>query len=93
MEARATSVNVLASRTSMNGETLGSEETTEDKMTPAGEGRTFTTAPNQRRWAEKASPSSSSTAPGDATNTGSDGKQDSCFHSMCSLVVTSIFAS
>lgn len=39
MEARATSVNVLASRTSMNGETFGSEETTEDRMTPAEEGR------------------------------------------------------
>lgn len=35
MEARAISVNVFASRMSMNGETSGSEEMTDDKMTPA----------------------------------------------------------
>lgn len=34
MEARAISVNVFASRMSMNGETFGSEEMTDDKMTP-----------------------------------------------------------
>lgn len=47
MEARATSVNVLASRMSMNGETFGSEEMTEDKITPAEEDSTFNTVPNQ----------------------------------------------
>ena len=45
MEARATSVNVLASRMSKNGETFGSEETTEDKITPAGEDRTISMVP------------------------------------------------
>lgn len=34
MEARASSVKVLASRTSMNGEMLGSVEMTDDKITP-----------------------------------------------------------
>lgn len=34
MEARAISVKVLASRTSMNGEMFGSEEMTDDKITP-----------------------------------------------------------
>lgn len=48
---------------------------------------------NQRCRSVKASPSSSSTAPGDATNTGSDGKQSSCFHSRCFLLTTSILAS
>lgn len=93
MEARATSVKVLASRTSRNGETFGSEEMTEDRITPAEEDSTLDTVPSQRCRSAKASPSSSSTAPGDATNTGSDGKQDSCLHSTCSLVTTSIFAS
>lgn len=36
MEARAISVKVWASRTSRKGETLGSGEMTEDRMTPAG---------------------------------------------------------
>lgn len=39
IEARAISVKVLASRTSMNGEVFGSEEMMDDRMTPAG-GRT-----------------------------------------------------
>lgn len=34
MEARATSVKVLASRMSMKGEMFGSGEMTDDKMTP-----------------------------------------------------------
>lgn len=59
MDARATSVNVLASRMSRNGEMFGSEEMTEDKMTPAEEvlvseeGSTFNTVPNQRCWSVK----------------------------------------
>ena len=36
MEARAISSNVLALMTSMNGGVLGSEEMTEDRMTPEG---------------------------------------------------------
>ena len=36
MEARAISLKFLASRTSMNGEMLGSGEMTDDKITPAG---------------------------------------------------------
>lgn len=36
MEARAISVKVRASRTSRKGETLGSGEMTEDRMTPTG---------------------------------------------------------
>lgn len=35
MEARAISVNVFASRMSMNGEMFGSGEMTDDKITPA----------------------------------------------------------
>lgn len=54
MDARATSVNVLASRMSRNGEMYGSEEMTEDKMTPAEEvlvseeDSTFNMGPNQQ---------------------------------------------
>lgn len=106
IEARAISVKVLASRTSMNGEVFGFEEMTDDRMTPAG-GRTQQSVTDDcfffflisRHLScgvsvdTKASPSSSSTAPGDAMNTGSEAKHDSCFHSTCFLVTMSTFAS
>lgn len=104
MEARAISSKVLALRTSMNGEMVGSGEMTDDKITPARRriptvrtGRSDPFQPDGLMWwlaIEKAkpSPSSSSTAPGDATNTGSEGKQLSSRHSMCFLVTMSNLA-
>lgn len=93
MEARAISVKVLASKTSKNGEMFGSVVMTDDNITPA-EGRTRDVRVRAGQavmvWWRKPSPSSSSTAPGDATKTGSEGKHDSCFHSVCFLVTMSI---
>lgn len=75
MEARPTSSNVLAFRMSRNGETLGSEETMDDRMTPAETKRLEMERKNYPsiRFYDFLSPSSSSSAPGEATNTGSDG--------------------
>lgn len=93
MEARAISVNVFASRTSRNGDTFGSEEMTDDRTTPAEEESVLASSQTRHVGPAEASPSSSSTAPGEATNTGSEGKQNSPFHSMCVLATTSTFAS
>lgn len=86
----------------MNGEMFASGEMMDDKITPRRRRiqsvRTRTGMNDPFKLdvlmsnISEASPSSSSTAPGDATNTGSEGKQFSSDHSTCFLVTRSNLA-